>query len=167
MSRPVWQLICVSGWVYTRGYVTSSVFCSLGLLNIFLIRFTNAPHKVLIIRSLGPRPLKYHWWYIDLLTIHNIHSHNICGCSGIIMLQTAERSTRNLQTVITASTTHRPNVGPMSGRRRRLWANIGSICRICWDDSTQLQVTPHVGPYTDTTDHSGINFIEYIGLLNL
>ena len=32
-------------WVYAQGY----------LLNIFLIRFTIAPHKVPNIRSLGPR----------------------------------------------------------------------------------------------------------------
>ena len=60
-------------------------------------------------------------------TVHSqidARGHRLCGvctrvCAGqvmvaisIIMPQTAERSTRNLQTVITASTTHRPNVGP-------------------------------------------------------
>ena len=113
-----------------------------------------APHKIPIIRSLGPGPFKYNWWYIDLLTIYTIfiviicvgvgtvHSQidgtrpQACGvctsvCAGqvmfvisIIMPQTAEGSTWNLQTVITASTTHWPNVGSMFGLRRRWWANI-------------------------------------------
>ena len=29
-------------------------------------------------------------------------------------------------------TTHRPNVGPLLGRRHRRWASSGSMCRVFW-----------------------------------
>ena len=60
-------------------------------------------------------------------------------------------------------TTHRLNVGPMLGRRRRQpgqhWPNIGSMYRVCWVGAATKSLLNILPPKADI---STANKIEYL-----